>query len=141
MMLIDELKKANIEAMKNKDKDARTIISVVLSKAKLLEVENKANNKEFNDNDVLQIIQKSLKELADEKQGYIKVNNQERVESIARQEAVIKKYLPAQLSEDEIRKEIETLEDKSIPNIMKHFKTNYTGRVDMSLVNKIAREN
>lgn len=141
MMLIDELKKANIEAMKNKDKDARTIISVVLSKAKLLEVENKANNKEFNDNDVLQIIQKSLKELADEKQGYIKVNNQERVESIARQEAVIKKYLPAQLSEDEIRKEIETLEDKSIPNIMKHFKTNYTCRVDMSLVNKIAREN
>lgn len=139
-MLIDDLKKANIEAMKAKNKDARTIISVVLSKAKLVEVEKISSQQQFNDADVLAIVQKSLKELNDEKEGYSKVNNAVRVASIERQIEIIKQYLPSQLSEEEIKNEIAKLDDKSLPNIMKHFKTNFAGRVDMSLVNKIARE-
>ena len=43
------------------------------------------------------------------------------------------------MSEDEIKAEINKLEDKSIPSVMKHFKANFAGKVDMSLVNKIAR--
>ena len=66
-MLIEELKAANIQAMKNKDKEARSALSVVLSKCQLASVEAKAQNKGFGDADVLQIIQKTLKELSDEK--------------------------------------------------------------------------
>ena len=29
--------------------------------------------------------------------------------------------------------------DKSIPSVMKHFKTNFAGKVDMGLVSKIAK--
>ena len=43
------------------------------------------------------------------------------------------------LSEDEIKDIIASMEDKSMPSVMKHFKANYAGKVDMSLVNKIAR--
>ena len=43
------------------------------------------------------------------------------------------------LSEEEIKNIIANLEDKSIPSIMKHFKAEYAGKVDMSMVNKIAR--
>ena len=46
---------------------------------------------------------------------------------------------PIPLTEEEIRKEISTLDDKSLPNVMKHFKTNFQGKVDMGLVSKIAR--
>ena len=138
-MLLEELKKANIEAMKNKDKDARSALSVVLSKCQLLGVELKAKGEELKDTDVLQIIQKTLKELGDEKVDYLKVNNQERVESISQQEIILKKYLPQQMTKEEILAEIDKLEDKSIPNIMKHFKANFLGKVDMSLVNQIAR--
>ena len=138
-MLIEELKAANIQAMKNKDKDARSALSVVLSKCQLAMVEAKAQNKEFTDNDVLVIIQKTIKELSDEKADYVKVNNTERVEMIEKQEQILKQYLPTQLSREEIIAEINKLEDKSIPSIMKHFKTNYAGKVDMSLVNQIAR--
>ena len=138
-MLLEELKKANIEAMKNKDKDARSALSVVLSKCQLLGVELKAKGEELKDTDVLQIIQKTLKELGDEKVDYLKVNNQERVESISQQENILKKYLPQQMTKEEILAEIDKLEDKSIPNIMKHFKANFLGKVDMSLVNQIAR--
>lgn len=43
------------------------------------------------------------------------------------------------MSEDEIRAEIDKLSDKSMPSIMKHFKTNFAGKVEMSLVSKIAK--
>ena len=138
-MLINDLQKANIEAMKAKDQDARSILSVVLTKHKLQEVEARAAGKTIGDAELLSIIQKVLKELSDEKEGYVKVANQERVDSITRQENVIKGYLPQQLSEDEIRAEIAKLDDKSLPNIMKHFKMNFAGKVDMSKVSQIAR--
>ena len=138
-MLLDELKKANMEAMKAKDKDARSVLSVVLTKCQLLIVEANANGKEFGNPQVLEVIQKILKELSDEKEGYQKVNNAERVASIIHQEEVIKAYLPKQLTREEIIEEINKLEDKSMPSVMKHFKANFAGKVDMSLVSQIAR--
>ena len=48
-MLINDLQKANIEAMKAKDQDARSILSVVLTKYKLQEVEARAAGKELGD--------------------------------------------------------------------------------------------
>ena len=138
-MLIDEFKKANIEALKAKDTIARGVLSVVMNKYKLQEVELKAAGKEIGDKEMLAIIQKTLKELADEKEGYIKVGNAERADNIAKQEAILSSYLPKQLSEDEIRAIINSLEDKSVPSVMKHFKMNYAGQVDMSLVNSVLR--
>lgn len=138
-MIIDELKKANIEALKNKDKEARSVLNVVLSKYQLLLVEARSKGKELEDADAVSIIQKVLKELQDEKECYVKGNKLDRVEAITHQEDTIKQYLPKQLSEDEIKEEINKLEDKSIPSIMKHFKMNFAGKVDMSLVNKVAK--
>ena len=138
-MLIDELKKANIEAMKARDQIARGALSVVLTKSKLVEVELKAKGQELADSNVLEIIQKTLKELSDEKEGYMKVNNTEKVESIVKQEEILKAFLPKQLTREEILAEIEKLDDKSMPSVMKHFKANFAGKVDMSLVSQIAR--
>ena len=138
-MLIDELKAANINAMKARDNTARAVLSVVLTKYKLQEVELRASGKEIGDKELLSIIQKVLKELSDEKEGYLKVNNTERANSITEQEKVLSQYLPKQLSEEEIRKIINSLEDKSVPSVMKHFKMNYAGQVDMSLVNSVLR--
>lgn len=138
-MLIDELKAANINAMKARDNTARAVLSVALTRYKLQEVELRANGKEIGDKELLSIIQKVLKELSDEKEGYLKVNNTERANSITEQEKVLSQYLPKQLSEEEIRKIINSLEDKSVPSVMKHFKMNYAGQVDMALVNSVLR--
>ncbi len=138
-MLLQDLQKANINAMKAHDQNARAILSVVISRCKLLEVELRAKGNELTDADVLGIIQKIIKELADEKDGYIKTNNLERAKLIDEQAEIIKVYLPKQLTEEEILAEINKLEDKSIPSIMKHFKTNFAGKVDMSLVSRLAR--
>ena len=138
-MLFDDLQKANIEAIKAHDADAKAVLSVVISRYKLLVVEARGNKKTLTDADLLSLIQKILKELSDEKDGYARVGNVARVEAISRQEDIIKKYLPQQLSKEEIIDEINSLDDKSLPNIMKHFKTNFAGKVDMSLVSQIAR--
>ena len=139
IILLEKLQKDNIQAMKDKDSNKRSILSVVITKCKLQEVELRAKGQELEDARILEVIQKSLKELSDEKEGYLKVNNAERVKSIEYQESVLKEYLPKQLSKEEILEEINKLEDKSIPSIMKHFKMNFAGKVDMSLVSKVAR--
>ena len=139
-MLIDELQKANIEALKSGDKVARAILSVVIAKYKANAIELKASGRDAGDADMVKIITKSIKELDEEREGYAKVGRTEEVASIDSQKALIEKYLPKLMSEDEIRKVISSLEDKSMPSVMKHFKMNYDGQVDMSLVSKIARE-
>ena len=138
-MIIDELQKANIEALKTKNKAARAVLSVVINRYKLEAIEMNTNGKEITDKEMTRIISKVLKELDEEKEGYKKVNRIDDVNNIDLQIDVISKYLPKLLSEEEIRSEISKLEDKSIPNVMKHFKTNFDGQVDMGLVNKIAR--
>ena len=136
---MEELSKANIEALKARDQVARAIYSVILSKAKALDIELKASGKEITDADIVKIITKTIKELDEEKESYAKAGRDEEVNNIVSQKALIEKYLPKLMSEDEIRKVIDSLEDKSIPSVMKHFKMNYDGKVDMSLVSKIAR--
>lgn len=138
-MLIDEIKKDNVQAMKDHDSVARAIFGVVMNKVLLNSIELKKDGKEQEDSDVVQIIQKTIKELKEERENYIKVKNETEAENIAKQIDIISKYLPKMMTEDEIKSVINSLEDKSIPSVMKHFKANYAGKVDMSLVSKIAR--
>lgn len=139
-MLIDELQKANIEALKNRDQVARAIYSVIIAKYKANAIELKAQGKEATDSDLVKIITKAIKELDEEKEGYEKAGRSEEVKNISLQKGLIEKYLPKLMSEDEIRKVIASLEDKSMPSVMKHFRMNYDGQVDMSVVSRIARE-
>lgn len=47
---------------------------------------------------------------------------------------IIDSYLPKMLSDEEIKNIIASLDDKSTPAVMKHFKTNYASQVDMKKV-------
>lgn len=138
-MILDEINKANVQAMKDHDQLARAIYGVVKNKILLASIEAKKDGKELQDADVVAILQKTIKELTEEKENYLRAGNSTEAENIEKQKEIINKFLPKMLSEDEIREIISKLEDKSIPSVMKHFKTEYAGKVDMGLVNKIAR--
>lgn len=139
-MLIDELLKANIEALKAHDSNKKAVLSIVINKYKMLEVEARISKKEVGDAQLLSVISKTLKELADEKQSFIEAGREEKIADLISQEQLLEKYLPQQLDELAIKDEIMKLEDRSLPNIMKYFKANFAGKVDMGLVSKIARE-
>ncbi len=138
-MLFDDLKKANLMAMKNKDLAAKGILPIIINKSMLLSIEKKTKGEVLNDEDVLSIIQKTIKELDDEIKAFADAKREEKVVELVAQKEVISKYLPEQLSETEIKELIQGLEDKSIPSIMKFFKANYNGRVDMKLVNTVVK--
>ena len=139
-MLFDDLKKANLMAMKNKDMVAKGILPVVINKAMLLNIELKAKNQEMVDADVLNIIQKAIKELDDEILAFTNANRVEKAEELKAQQDYLRQYLPKQLTAEEIREEIAKLADKSVPSVMKHFKANFNGQCDMKLVNTVAKE-
>lgn len=139
-MLFLDIQKANMDALKNHDKTARSILSVLLGKLKNESIDKGLGAKELPDPDTIRIIQKTIKELDEEREGYLKAGRTEQAEEIANQKKVIDIYLPKMMSESEIRAEIEKLEDKKIPSVMKHFKTNFAGLCDMGTVSKIAKE-
>ena len=138
-MLFDDLKKAKMQAFKDKNQDARSVLEAVISRSMLQSVELKAQGKELSDSDVLNNIQKVVKELEEERVSFKAAGREENVISLTNQIDYISKFLPSQLSESEIKEIIASLPDKSIQNVMKHFKTNYQGKCDMGLVSKIAK--
>ena len=138
-MIEEQVKKANIQAMKDKDADARAFYSVLMNKILLEKIAKGDREKPLDDASAANIIQKLIKELSEEKENYVKVGNSAQVAVIDRQIEIAKGYLPKQLDADEIKKIILSLADRSIPNVMKHFKTNYNGQVDMRLVQEVLK--
>lgn len=138
-MIIEDIKKANIQAMKDKNKIARDIYSIIMNKHMLLSVEARTTGKEVTDADMVKIITKTIKELTEEQENYLKVNNTEKAEDIKQQKEILEVYLPKLLSCDEIKAIILSLEDKTVPSVMRHFKTNYAGKCDMKLVSDVLK--
>lgn len=138
-MILDEIKSANVQALKNRDQNARAVYSVVMTKAMMEIVKRREKGEEFVDVDMSQILQKTLKELSEEKENYEKANNLTQAENIEKQKEIISKFLPKLLTEQEISNIIKTQEDKSVPSIMKFFKQNYAGKVDMAKVGMVLK--
>lgn len=140
-MLYDQIKKANVQAMKDKDSVARSFYSVLLNKIMLENIKKREKGGEVDDSDISNILQKTVKELEEEKTNYQKVGNSEEVSTIERQIEIAKSYMPKLLTAEEIKAIIDSLEDKSMPGVMKHFKANYNGKCDMKMVSDIAKGN
>lgn len=138
-MTLEEFKKVKIEAMKAHDKDAVTALNTLINKLMLETIEKKAAGETLTDADVTRILQKTINELTEEREGFVKAGRAETVASLDNQLATVKKYLPKLLSEEEIKEIIFGLEDKSVPAVMKHFKANYAGKVDMRLVGTVLK--
>lgn len=139
-MIYDEIKKGNVQAIKAKDSVARGIYSVILNKLMLETIRKREKGEEIADADVVNILQKTVKELAEEAENYLKAGNSEEASNIEKQIKIVEKFLPAMLSREEIAKIITALPDKSVPFVMKHFKANYNGKCDMRLVQEVLKE-
>jgi len=138
-MILEQINKANIQAFKEKNTIVRDVISLIKSRAKLVEVDKRTKGEELTDADVLTIIQKMIKELEEQQENYKKVNNQTEVDVIGKQIEFCKGYLPKALTKGEIKNIIMGLEDKSIPSVMKYFKANYTGSCDLKEVQEVLK--
>ena len=139
-MLQEKVQTDLIKAMKSANTIEKEVLSFLLSKIKNRSIELRSQETCISDVEVIIIIQKMIKELDEEFKMYQSVGRSETASLKEKQILILNNYLPRMLTEDEIKHEIDILEDKSIPSIMKHFKINFAGSVDMGLVSKIARE-
>lgn len=138
-MIIDEIKKANMQALKEHDTVKRTAYGTVVNKYMLAQIEKKAKGEEMTDVDAVSIIQKTLKELDEELANYEKAGRAETVAELKTQKSALEAFLPKMMSAEEIKNEILGLEDKSIGNVMKHFKANFAGKCDMKMVQEVLK--
>ena len=137
-MIYNKIKTDMMQALKEKRISDKETLGFLFSQLKNKAIELRVN--ELEDKDSFQVIQKFVKSLKEEKESYEKAGRLNALESFDNQINLVESYLPKQLNEDEIKNIISNLDNKDIPNIMKYFKTNYNGEVDMKLVNQLARE-
>lgn len=118
-MNIDFFKKEKVAMMKEKNKDAVSALNVVINKIMLATIEKRAKNEELSEGDVLSILQKTEKELIEEKSGFEKAGEAyaDKVASLDSQIKTVKRYLPQMMGKDEIKKIILSLADKSVPSV------------------------
>ncbi len=140
MVTLLDLKKAKMNALKNNDVNAQSVLGVVIGYYQKMESDKRVKNQEMTDADMVSLLSKVVKELEEEKAMYASANKEEEAKNSQAQIEIIKAYLPKMMSEEEIREVISSLEDKSMKNVMMTFKKDYAGKADMSLVSKIAKE-
>lgn len=134
-MTLEQLKKEKIAAMKERDNDAVTAYNAVIAKLMLMATDPN-HGKEINEADVVAAARKTESELTEERANFEKAGRAETVASLDKQLETVRKYIPAMMSAEKIKEIILSLEDKSVPAVMKHFKQNYAGKCDMKLVNE-----
>ena len=86
-----------------------------------------------------------MKTRQDSLREFEKGGRQDLVEHVQAEMAVLEKYLPAQLTEDEIREVVKNAiaacgDQVNMGNIMKHVMPETKGRADGKLVNTIVKE-
>ena len=136
--LMDDLK----TAMRNKDKLNKDAITMIRADIKRKEVDERI---EVTDEQILDIISKQLKEKKASIEDFIKGNRQDLVDKTNDEIKVLLRYLPEQLSEDDLRKiVVEAIKkenissQKEIGKLMKAVMPLVKGKADGKEVNKIA---
>ena len=144
-MLLEQLKNDMKDAMKAKNKVQLNTIRMV--NAAIQSVLHSSNKKEnISDEDILAIIQKEVKMRNDSISEFEKGNRQDLIENTKQEINFLMKYLPKQLSKDEIntivRQAITELgitqvTKKDIGKIMKIVMPQVKGKTDGKLVNQV----
>jgi len=131
-------------AFKSGDATAKSVLTMLKSEIKNKEIDNKG---ELSDDDVLSIITSEVKKRRDSQKQYSDAGRDDLAKGEEDEIAVLVKYLPEQLSEEEVTSLVEAAvsetgaEDiKDLGKVMTALKDKVKGRADGSLVAKIVKE-
>ena len=145
-MLYETISNDMKEAMKAHDKETLNTIRLLKSAIDLYLVNNKMERNTCSDEIVIDIVSKQVKTHKERIEELKKGNRQDLVDNLLREINLLSKYLPKQLTEEEITAEIDKVFDKIKPTsmkdmglIMKELTPIFRGKADMKTVNEIVR--
>lgn len=146
-MLYETISKEMIDAMKSHDKDTLSTLRMLKSDIDLYLVNNKLDRHNASDEVVIDVVSKQIKTRNESIEEFKKGNRQDLVDGLLKEIELLSKYLPEQLTEDEIKAEIDKVFDKLKPTsmkdmgaVMKELGPVFKGKADMKLVNSIVKE-
>ena len=145
MSKIEEVRAQMVAAMKNKDKERKETLSMLLAALKNKAIDKRADLTEADENEV---IKKEIKQ-TQETMDLAPADREDIKEECAKRLAVLKEFAPEEMSEEQIRAEInEVLKNLGITEptgkdkgkIMKELMPRVKGRADGALVNRLVGE-
>ncbi len=135
------------EAMKNHDKDSLSTLRLLKSDIDLYLINNKMERNEASDDIVIDVVSKQVKKHRESIEEFKKGNREDLVKNLEREIELLSKYLPKQLTKEEIEVEINKAFDKVKPTsmkdmglLMKELTPVLKGKADMKLVNDLIKE-
>lgn len=143
-MLKEKLMQDFKDAMKEKNELKKNTVMMV--RAAVLQIE-KDTQKEVLDDQILEIIAKEVKKRKESLADYEKSGREDLIKQINDEIAILKEYLPEELSIEEIRKIVEdSIKEtgaetiKDMGKVMQAAKSKAAGRADNKVINDIVKE-
>ena len=144
-MIRDDIKTALVTAMKSGDKPGTAAIRLIQSSIKNRDIEARApqsrEGKAPADDDtlVVEVLQKMVKQRRESIEMYVKGNRQELADAEAAEVAVIERFLPQTMTEDETKAAIEAIKAeldaggmKDMGRVMAELKARHATTLDMA---------
>ena len=140
-MFRNRLNEALKEAMKAKDKPATSTLRLILAALKDRDIAARGRGKSdgVDDAEILDLLQKMVRQRHDSIEMYQKGNRQDLVEKEQGEIVIIERFLPKQLTDEETKAAVEevfgALEASTIKDmgrVMGELKTRYAGRMDFA---------
>ena len=142
--MLEKFNKDIIAAMKEKEQLKLTVLRMVKGAMQLESINNK---KEVNDELLIDCVSKQIKLRNDSINEFEKANRGDLVDKNKEEIEILKQYLPAQMSSDEIDKILDEVfalvsptSNKDMGLIMRELTPLVKGKADMSLVSSLIKE-
>jgi uncharacterized protein YqeY len=146
-MIRDEIQAAQIAAMKARDAETLGAVRLMLSAIKNRDIEARTGKAPADDDTlVVEVLQKMVKQRRESIDMYVKGGRQELADIEAREVAVIERFLPTQLSDDETRALIEGIKAevgatgvKDMGRVMATLKERHASQLDISKASALVK--
>ena len=144
MTLNERINSDMVTFMKSKDSFSLGVVRMVKGAIQLEKINLK---RDLNDEEVVAVVSKQIKMRNDSISEFEKAGRADLVEQYQKEIAILNKYMPEQLSSEEIEKiiaeafaKVNPTSSKDMGLIMKEVSPKLKGRADMGKVNAIIRE-
>jgi len=144
-MLKDQIIKDLTEAMKAREELKTSVLRML--KADIMKYEVSGVDKEANDDVVIDLVKKGIKQRKEAADGFHKGGNEESAQKELSEVKILEAYMPEQMSEDEVRKIVqETIDQTGASNpadfgkVMGATMGKIKGQADGGVVNKVVKE-
>ena len=144
MALADTVVKDMTEAMKSQDKFALSVLRMLKSSLQMEKINLKHD---LSDEEATTVIKRQVKQRKDSIAEYEKYNKQEEVDNLKKEIEVLSKYLPTEISEEDINKALDEIFEelkpesmKDMGKVMKEATSRLGAGADGSLISKLVKE-